>query len=299
MKHILGIDLGGTNTKIGIVQEGGKLLLSTSIPTLADESPTSWADRIQAAIADWNQPVTVSAIGVGSPGPLDISTGTILAAPNLPTFTGFPMKAEFEKRFKVSCLVENDANCAALAEMHFGPHQKVRDLVVLTLGTGVGSGVVSNGKLVTGVGGFATEIGHMVIDFNHPDTELFSRGSLESYVGGSLSIQRFCYTHDEDPKTTTVQSLFQRARQGDSKALVFLEDWCRALSIGIGNCFLIFNPKVLVVSGGITASWDLIAPRIQAHVPKFVPECMVKDTLVVKSELGSFFGVLGAAALHL
>ncbi|MBX9767037.1 MAG: ROK family protein, partial [Bdellovibrionales bacterium] len=247
MKSILGVDLGGTNTKIGIVREDGTLLQSTSIPTLAEESPVSWIDRIQTAIAPWKQ--SISAIGVGAPGPLEVSTGTILAAPNLPTFMGFAMKAEFEKRFQTTCLVENDANCAALAEMHFGTHKSARDLVVLTLGTGVGSGVVSNGKLVTGVGGFATEIGHMIIDLHHKDQDLFVKGSLESYVGAALSIQRFCQTTGEDPKTTSVESLFLRARQSDPKGLEFLEDWCRALAIGIGNCFLIFNPEILIVSG--------------------------------------------------
>lgn len=296
MKRFLGIDLGGTNTKIGIVREDGTLMESTSLPTHPEDSPGSWIHRLETVVASWNHSIT--AVGVGAPGPLDVSTGTILAAPNLPTFIGFAMKAEFERRFQVRCLVENDANCAALAEMHFGPHKSLRDLVVLTLGTGVGSGVISNGKLVTGVGGFATEIGHMIIDFHHKDEDLFVKGSLESYVGAALSIQRYCQATGEAPDKTSVESLFSRARKADPLALRFVDDWCRALAVGIGNCMLIFNPKVLILSGGVTASWDLIAPRLQSRIPQFVPECMHQNTQILKSDLGGFFGVLGAAALH-
>ena len=305
VKPILGVDLGGTNTKIGLVQPDGVLLHTASIPTHANESPEKWIERIQQQVASWGTnnvagrtagPAFAS-IGVGSPGPLDVKTGKILAAPNLPTFTGFAMKAAFEARFGVPCSFENDANCAALAEFRFGPHKGVQNLLVLTLGTGVGSGVISNGRLVTGGDGFATEIGHMIIDLHPQDSDLFHRGSLEAHVGAALAIQRFCASTGENPSTTTIESLFARARVADSVAQKFVREWCRALSIGIGNCLLIFNPEKVVLSGGITASWDLIEPHFREHIPKFVPACMHTRTPILKSELGHFFGVLGAAAL--
>jgi glucokinase len=165
-KLFLGIDLGGTNTKIGVGPLHGALKVSGSVETQVEKGPEAWVARVVEAVKDWN--LDFDSVGVGSPGPLDTLTGKILSTPNLQQFKDFAMKPVFEAAFKKKCSFENDANCAALGEFGFGAHKNNPNLVVLTLGTGVGSGVIAGGQLVRGAKGFATEMGHMVINFNGP-----------------------------------------------------------------------------------------------------------------------------------
>ena len=295
MDHILGIDLGGTNTKLGIVSRDGRLLEQDSIPTSPLEGPESWAQRIGESLSKWKTPFTE--VGVGSPGPLETSSGTILFTPNLKSFEGRSLKALLEKQLQKRSFFENDANCAALAEFHFGPLRGTRDLVVITLGTGVGSGIISSGSLVRGHRGFASEIGHTRITANSgPHCHCGRQGCLEAYLGGRRLVERF---RELTGQNRSPKEIFQADQDKDPIATQLIDEWAWALSIAIDEMFLLFEPEHLVLSGGLAQAWPSVESRVQYQLNSLPSKEAIKSMKIGMSRLGGYFGVLGAAALVL
>lgn len=289
----LGIDLGGINTKIGIADPKGQLLKHTQIPTDPDEGPEKWVSRIFDEVRAWKIPF--AAIGVGSPGPLDTKAGTIITTPNLKSFEGFSMKKAFENRFQVPSFFENDANCAALAEIYFGPHKGIRELVAMTLGTGVGSGVITRGKLIVGQG-LATELGHMIIDMDGPPCFCGRRGCLESFVGARNTVERFKKLTKSQAEIE-MKDIFDRHEKGEGTASQIIQEWVRALAVGLANVITIFNPQVVVLNGGVSRSWATTKSTLFGFLNSMVEKPILQSTLVELSQLGPFFGVQGAVAL--
>lgn len=294
----LGIDLGGTNTKIGVGSLEGELVKAGSIDTRVELGPQAWVDRVVEAVTDWG--VAFDSVGVGSPGPLDTSTGTILETPNLKPFKGFSMKKAFEKAFGKTVRFENDANVGALGEFYFGAHKKNSNMVVITLGTGVGSGVIAEGRLVRGHQGYATELGHMMIDFQSgPKCLCGKRGCFEAYVGARNTIARYFELAPNAEKTASLREVFRRATHSpiDEAARKIYEQWIRALAIGLANAITIFNPGVIILTGGITEGWSNIKPRLLTELEPLVDSFIRNSTLIEISKLGQYFGVHGAIAL--
>ncbi|MEQ1877069.1 MAG: ROK family protein [Bdellovibrionia bacterium] len=295
--NYLGIDLGGTNTKIGIGPLDGDLLHTGSIDTKVEAGPQAWVDRVAEAVRAWKSDFV--SVGVGSPGPLDIRTGTILSTPNLKPFIGFSMKAAFEKAFGKPVRFENDANVGALGEFYFGAHKKNPNMVVLTLGTGVGSGVVAEGRLVRGHQGYATELGHMVINFdNGPKCLCGKRGCFEAYVGARNTIARYFELNPAAEPTHSLREVFRRALDSsDDAARKIYEEWIQALAVGLANTITIFNPGVIILTGGITEGWANIKPKLLSEIEPMVDSFIRNSTLIEISNLGQYFGVHGAIAL--
>lgn len=300
MKNYLGIDLGGTNTKIGIGTMDGSLLHKGSVKTLSELGPQAWVERVVTLVKSWN--TEFAAVGVGSPGPLDTSKGVIITSPNLKPFIGFEMKPAFESVLGKSVRFENDANCAGLGEYYFGAHKGHTNTVVITLGTGVGSGIVAEGRLVRGHKGFATELGHMVVNFEGPQCGCGKRGCLEAYVGARKTIERYNQMTSRPEPNITMKEIFSRALHdprapANKHAVHILDEWIHALAVGLANTMVIFNPGVIILSGGITDAWTHVKPRLLAALEPMVEPYLRSSTLIEISKLGQYFGVHGAIAL--
>lgn len=292
----LAIDLGGTNTKLGIGSSSGKLIQATSVPTLSEHGPENWVERIKNTALGWNLPF--KAIGIGSPGPLDTKTGIILETPNLKSFESFSIKKAFEQAFKKNVYIENDANCGALAEYTFGPYKGTGHITVITLGTGVGSGVVHDHKLIRGVGGFAVELGHMAVHQDEFDLTKHMKGTYEGYISAPNALGRFRKLNSKH-QVQSIKEIFDLAAKGDPDSEAFFEQWVRQLAVGIYNVYVLFNPEVIILAGGISASWNIIQPRLDHFLNAWVPKPLLQSSKVDISKLGEFFGVYGALALAL
>jgi glucokinase len=291
--YTLAIDLGGTNTKFALITKNHQVLKELTLATHSEAGPKAACQRWVNAISDWRNNYTIDLVGIGSPGPLDTVTGEILVTPNLKNWEHFSFTDFFKTQLGVPTFIENDGNCAALGE--WSQDKSISDLVVLTLGTGIGCGVISGGKLVRGAFGWAVEAGHMTIDMKGPLCECGKRGCLEVFVGGAALVKRYNEKAPKKLETLTPQELFNRARLGEELALNLVHSWTEGLAIGIGNLLNLFNPTKVILTGGISPSFSFVEERFKKNLltQAFVPS--IKCTEIVVSKLQNKAGLLGAA----
>jgi glucokinase len=287
-QRVIGVDVGGTKILGGLVDRGGTILRTHEVPT-----PTDSADDILATLVGLLVELGVSdvgAVGLGVPGRLDRVSGVILGATNLP-LDGVDLRSQVEQRVGVPVGIENDANAAALAEWRHGAGRGAQNLVMLTLGTGVGGGVVIDGRLYRGW----AEIGHVVVVAGGAPCQgsCHGHGHLESLVSGEAAsrVAEALWGEGAD-----AHALVLRARDGDADALAALDAIGALLGAGIGSLVNIFDPDVVVVGGGFgTAASDfLLAPACVAARAEAVPPADARLSVVL-AELGNEAGLIGAA----
>src|SRR3954468_24194917 len=248
--QVLGIDVGGTKVEVASVVDGRALEpLKTPTPLSDSKALIDGIDALARQAIERDGPV--EAIGVGVPSQIDFATGTVVASVNIP-LEGVPLRAELEDRFGVPVFVDNDANVAALAEAQLVDGGPARNLLMLTLGTGVGGGVIIDGRVFRGATGLGAELGHMVIEFDGlpcPGATCPNRGCIEAYCSGS-ALERAAGMPGEEVE--------KAARAGDSVALGHLTDLGRWLGVGISNFVNMFEPEHIVIGGGLgTSAADL------------------------------------------
>lgn len=306
----LGVDLGGTNIKAALVDEAGYILREISKPTNLPRPAESVCDDIIGLCRELMVGNDVRGIGVGCPGTVDDNCGMVLYSNNLAWFD-FAMGPYLEQRLQVPVRLANDANAAALGEALAGCAKNADSAVILTLGTGVGGGVVLNGKLLTGYTGAASEPGHMVVN-DAQDAPLCScgrRGCLEAYASATALIrmtQQAMHLHPESalwkiagPMAVTGRTAFDGQAMGDAVATAVVEEYTHWLAIGTANLINIFFPQVVGLSGGIANQGEnLLAPlRTQVEPMIFGNAFTHKKTKLVACTLGYRAGVIGAALL--
>jgi glucokinase len=223
---------------------------------------------------------------------LDCSTGVLLETPNIKGWEKFSITGFFSKELGAPCFLENDANCAALGEWS---HSKVPDLVMITLGTGVGTGVISSNQLVRGVKGLGVEAGHMTINFTGPLCGCGKRGCFEAYVGGKLLVEHYNQKSNKKIQDLHAQEVFTRAKNGDPVATLLIGDWIYALAVGIGNLINIFNPTIITLTGGMSRGFSDYQEKFQEILLSQAFETSLKCSKVVVSQLQEKAGLLGAA----
>ena len=314
MKLAIGIDLGGTNIKGGVVNEEGRVLELHSIPTQAHEGPDSVISR-RARLAGelrGKAPGSLLGMGVGSPGPLDPTDGVIYTTPNMPGWENYPMKKRLEEKMRLPVVVENDANCAALAEYWRGAGQNSHTMILLTLGTGIGGGIVRNGQLVNGEHVAAGEIGHMVINFDGPKCGCGNHGCLEAYTGASGIVKR-AWEVLEKPGTVSVlremagddklgltpAMISEAAGKGDGVALNVLRETGRLLGVGIVSLVNIFAPETVILGGGVSAAGEVLFSSVREEVRRKAMPPGNERVHIVPAAMGNSAGVVGAAGLLL
>jgi glucokinase len=298
---ILGIDIGGTTTKLGLIS-GGRVLERTRMATIGHNDAGSFVDaltREAKALADKSGAV-VKAIGVGAPNG-NQRTGRIEKAPNLPWGQDLPLAELLAKEFAVPCQLGNDANAAALGEWYHGAGRGCSDLLVVTLGTGLGSGLIVDGRLLLGPFGNAGELGHVILVPDGRACTCGRNGCLEAYV----SIRGILQTHAEVTEDKLiantdegVKPIADAAYHGDKAALSTFDKTAAWLAIGLANAVAIAPPQRIVLCGGIAASGEVLFGPLRRHFAMDILSIHSGKVELVRSGLATDdAGLLGAAAL--
>jgi glucokinase len=292
-KRVIGVDLGGTKILAGLLDEHGSVLRRREWPT-PKESEDALVRGIEQAVVELQED-DVAAIGIGVPSAIDQSTGTAVGSVNIP-LAGFPLRDHVSTRFGLPVEVENDGNAAALGEWANGAGRGTSTLVMLTLGTGVGGGVVLDGRLFRGW----AELGHMVIEHDGKPCQgaCTGRGHIEAYCTGLAAGEA---ARDAFGPAADAHRLVRLAREGERRAVEILTDVGRRLGSGIGSLVNVFHPDVVVVGGGFGAAAGdfLLAPAREVAVREALPAA--KDGVrIVGPALGTAAGLVGAGlvALH-
>ncbi|NLZ54617.1 MAG: ROK family protein [Thermoanaerobacteraceae bacterium] len=309
---VIGLDLGGTKIATCLMDKSGSIVKKVTVPTLAIEGPDAVISRMKSSVYEVMKQANVKkkdivAMGVGSPGPLDAKNGVIKNPPNLPGWVEVPLRDELYNEFKLPIIIENDANAAALGENLYGSGKGMKNFMYITISTGIGGGVVADGKLFKGANGNAVEIGHTTINFQGPLCGCGNKGCWEAYASGT-ALARFMREGIESGKTTIIKDIedvknikaehvFAAAKQGDkfARELVDMEGYY--LGVGLANMANSFNPDCIAMGGGITHEWDLFYDRMIEVMREKALKANVENLKVVKATLGSDVGVVGAAAV--
>jgi glucokinase len=304
MSHTIAVDIGGTHIRVASYQPDSIQPVAHQRTRSLGNEPGVY-DRLERAIESiWPQD-GVRAIGIASPGPLDPHTGTILATPNIPEWQNFPLTAKLSQHFHVPTYLDNDANMAGLAEWQFGAGKGHQDLVYLTISTGIGGGVISNGCLLQGFRGMGAELGHMIIDSDGPLCGCGKRGHIESFASGP-SIARYVNEQLAAGQTSSLQSksnvgtvkIAEAARAGDALAISAFERAGYYLGIAVANYLAVFDPSILIFGGGVSQVGNLLFKPFEESLRKhtFHPHYL-DDLVITKAALGDDAGLLGALAL--
>ena len=301
---ILAADVGGTNIRTALLDTEGEILRGLKRPTLAHKGKEAlikrlvqmFRDTLKESGADIRK---VRGIGVGFPGPLDVKRGIVFNPPNLKGWQEVFLKDILEQEMDRPVALENDANAAALGEYWRGAGRGTGSLVCLTLGTGVGGGVVLEGRVWHGAKGIAGEIGHMTLVKNGRKCGCGNRGCLETYGSASgiiTTMKGLLERHRIKPKETiTLERIGKWARAGDSLAQRAIKETGLSLGIGIANVANLLNPEMIVLSGGITNLGEYLFGPLREEVKKRALPKAVEGLKIVRAELGDNAGVIGAA----
>ena len=305
--YAIGIDLGGTNLKAGIVDKDGKILHRLSTKTNSDADSQTISNQILELIAEIIKisnfkKSDIIGIGLGSPGLIDKKRETILFSPNLPRWRNIPIKRIVAERFSKPCVLENDANAAAWGEKWVGAGKEATSMVMLTLGTGIGGGIIIDNRLWRGANNVAAEIGHTVIQMDGPQCNCGNHGCVEVYASATGMVRRFkellkggASSSLKDCDEITAKMINDAAFQGDKASLDIIEETGRYLGIAIVNIMHILNPEMIVLAGGMIGSGELLMNPIRQVTTQRAFEASYKDTKIVFSQLGNDAGIIGAA----
>lgn len=312
---IAGVDLGGTTTKIAFITMDGEIVHKWEIPTDNANEGQNITVNIAESINDklhelGEKKDKLIGIGMGAPGPVDYETGIILNVVNLGWKDNYPLKDSLEAAAGLPAAIENDANCAALGEMWKGAGSGAKDLVCVTLGTGVGGGVIANGNIVQGVNGAAGEIGHITsIPFDGAPCNCGKTGCLET-VASATGIVRLATEEllkgesDGELAQTfaangkiTAKDVFDSARNNDSVALKVIGEVSFYLGFALANIANTLNPEKIVLGGGVSKAGDILLNAVKENFAKYAFLSVRKSTKLAVATLGNDAGVLGAAWL--
>ena len=333
MNYSIGVDLGGTNLRIAAVEEQGSLLekvtLGTRLALGRDQVINDMCEAIRGLAAKCQDRASLQGIGVGVAGIIDMGTGMLRESPNLPGWADYPVRAEIEKRLGTRVILENDANCAALGEKWLGAGREVDDMAMLTLGTGVGGGIVLGGRIWHGMTGMAGEFGHMTIEPDGVPCKCGSRGCLEQYASAT-AVMRMVREEIElgvapgvaraasaDPEFSA-KAVYKLAMEGDGVAQNIFSLVGSALGIALATMVNGLNLPMYVIGGGLSGAWDVFSPTMFREVRErsmvyaaTAPAEMAGDqgdpakvqsgtgarTVITRARLGSDAGLYGATRL--
>lgn len=303
----IGIDLGGTQVRAALVGEQGAIFAQAEERTDAVAGPErvlsqilDLAERVLAA----GQHLSVVGVGVSTPGPVDTIAGIASDVPTLAGFAGFPLKAELQKRFAFPVILENDGIAAAIGEWQFGAGKGRDNLVYVTVSTGIGGGIITDGRVVRGRKGMAGHIGHMSVVPNGESCPCGNRGCFEAYGSGTAFALRArtraltCTETVLGKNGIEVHSrdVFAAARNGDTLANMLIEEEAEILGRGFTSLLHIFSPDIVVMGGGLSHEFDRLQPGIQNYIAQWAMPAF-NDVQVIRAALGQNSGLVGAAAL--
>lgn len=286
--QVLGIDLGGTAIKLGRFAADGTCFQTLTVPTPQPATPEAVVGDMAAAIAQLDPDQQCVAIGVGTPGPADATGRIARVAINLQNWHDVPLADWLEAKTGRPVVIANDANCAGLGEAWLGAGRWFRNLILLTLGTGVGGAIVLDGKLFTGHHGTAGELGLITLNPDGPPCNSGNQGSLEQYA----SVQAIRRRTGLEPS-----ELGAMAEAGDSEALEFWQSYGKDLGAGLASLIYVLTPEAVILGGGVSASAKHFFPAMQAEIARRVLPSSRAGLQILKAELGNQAGIVGSAKL--
>ena len=303
---VFAVDLGGTYLRIALVDSSGKIHQQSKQRTPKGESPDCVVNALVSAAANWKSdsgpPIVAASIMV--PGTVDNKNATVIQAPNLPSLTNFSLKAVLEDRLGWPVLLENDANAAAVGEMWLGAARGCRDVVSVTLGTGVGGGVILEGELWRGAHGSAGEIGHTSVDpFSGLKCKCGNIGCLELFASATAIVRMTRENLSRFPDSVlnredlTAERVYDAGRDGDELALSVFKRFGIYLGIGLANLNNIIDPEIIVIAGGVVNGWELFARDMQHEVNERAVRATAQQVRIAAAQCGDNAGLLGAARL--
>jgi glucokinase len=314
VRFVLGIDIGGTNLVVGAVAEDGSalqaLLSETTRPEEGSDAVLRRLGAMGRAVMDETRKLvpgaTFAGAGVGAPGPLDTKRGVVLLTPNL-GWVDLPLRQLVQDALGLPTAIDNDANCAVLGECWMGAARGAKDVIGITIGTGIGGGIVVNGRLYHGASDCAGEIGHTTVEVNGRRCKCGNYGCLEAYASGPAIARRAVEAIEAGQPSKlpdyvdgalekiTAQTVYQAAHDGDELAEEVVGDTAKFLGAGIANMINIFNPEIVVVFGGVTYAGEHLFGPLRREVAKRAFKPAVAVCRIVPAELIGTAGVYGAA----
>jgi glucokinase len=310
----VGLDVGGTTMKAAVVDAEGRASPSISLPTEPelgqDRGLATMCEAIRRAVAAAGRTLDqIAAIGVATPGTMNLKTGVILEPPNLKPWHNVPVRDHIARQFGKPTAFQNDANAAALGEFWVGVGAGVRSLVLFTLGTGVGGGIIINGEVLEGEHSHGAELGHTKIEVSNPrECGCGKFGCLEAYASATSVVKRTCEAlavdsisslhrrTASDGSDLEARHVFEAAKSGDPLALRIVEDTASYLALGAANLMHVIDPEMIVFGGGMVDAGDWFLDLIRKQVPRFAFPVPAALTRVVFAKLGGDAGFIGAAA---
>lgn len=315
--YVISIDIGGTKSAVSLVSLSGQVLRRESEPTRPTErTPFETLESlvtltkeiiVQSGIAKEN----LIGVGVSAGGPLDRETGTLLSPPNLPGWEAVPVKCVFEELLNLPVRVENDANATALAEWHYGAGRGARNIVFMTIGTGIGAGLILDGKLYHGTNDLAGELGHQTILMNGPPCLCGKRGCLEALASGPaiarLARESMMYGRHKrvlalaggNPNHITATHVVDAAKKGDPFALGILEEAGTYLGVGLANTIMMLNPEKIILGTLVVHAGDLLLTPARAAIAEYAWKRAAERCEIMPAALGDRAQDLAGAALWL
>ncbi len=313
-KAAIGIDIGGTSIKLGIVSDTGKVLLRDSFLTGSVSGRAELMDKLVEHIhillkeAKFRK-LKISGVGIGAPGPIDVEKGLVYFFPNIKGWENTPLKQILKKRLKLPVFVDNDANVMALGEYLFGAGKGSRNMIGLTLGTGLGGGIIIDGKLFHGPRYSAAEIGHMIVDPNGPLCGCGNHGCIETFVGngyfvkdvqehlsaGGDTILRDWVTKQH--KVLTPKLVQDAAEMGDKLSIGQWHKTGTYLGTALAGLVNLLSPERIIIGGGLSLSGDLLFKPVIAAIQKKAFPIAAQFVKVLPAKLGTDAGLVGASAL--
>lgn len=298
-RFAIGVDLGGTNLRAAVIDETGALLdrvegrtnLAAGVETVMDDIARSILELRSGCGGQ------LAGIGVAVPGIIEMKKGLVRESPNLPGFCDIPVRDEIERRIQAPVHLENDANAAALGEKWVGAGRDVDDLVLLTLGTGIGGGIICGGKILHGFVGMAGELGHIQVVPNGNPCACGGHGCLEKHASATaVTLMARLLGLGEN---LTSEQVYHLARDGNAHAKTVFATMGKALGVAIADLVNIFNFPLYLLSGGALAAWEFFAPAMLEEIRRSSYVYRNSDTRIAKAELGKDAGLYGAARLPL
>lgn len=302
---IFAVDLGGTHLRVALVDETGRILEHLKQQTPKGDSAGCIINALANAAKQWSdEKQRIVAASIMVPGTVDTDKAVVLQAPNLPSLVNFKLKAALQERLGWPVFLENDANAAAVGEMWLGVARGCRDVMSVTLGTGVGGGLILDGKLWRGSHGSGGEIGHTTVDpFSGLKCKCGNTGCLELFASATAIVRMTRENLSLFPQTKltsgdlTAETVYKAGVEGDELALAVFKRFGMYLGIGLANIINLIDPEIIVITGGAANGWDLFASEMYRQVEERAFRTTAQQVRIARAECGDNAGLLGAARL--
>ena len=311
MKYYVGIDLGGTNTKIGLVDEKGNIIFTTIVKTDSMEGFSETVQRLSKILitqiegSNVNSDNVVS-VGVGVPGPV-LNSRVVKFWANFPWKNGVDLALEFEKNLGKPVKADNDVNVITLGEMWKGSAQGYKNVLGLAIGTGIGGGIIVDGKLVSGENGAGGEVGHIKVERDGKLCGCGQKGCWEAYASATglireaqsrLAVNKTNGLYEQViGRDLEAKDIFDVAKEGDAFALDLVDYEADYIALGIGNLLNVLDPEIVVVGGGVSLAGDILFDKVKERLKKYAFPSTTENLKIVAASLGNDAGILGAAYL--